>query len=555
MSLLLESAIKGSLIVLMGLAVLPLLRKQAAALRHWVLAAALVCAATAPVATRALPTWELPVNLTPAATASVLRTVASPLASRQLAPSETRREDVESRAVVTILYRTWIAGLAVSALLLLVGLARLRYLALHAVRLREGAWVEMARDISREYGLREPFLLQTQHPSLLVTWGMRQPRILLPSRARSWSDERIRLVLSHELAHARRGDWLITLGAGFLCAVYWFNPIVWFACRRLRQESEQACDDIVLSRGVEGADYAAQLVDIVRELQHQRRAWVPALSIARPSTLERRVRAMLDTQVNRRPMTRSIGVATLLALALVTIPVTSVVVAQVFTTMSGSIVDPTNGALADVTLVLTNTQTQAKYEVRSDRSGRYEFVGLPPGDYALEATLPAFAAFKGKLRIAASHLQQDLKLEVGSLRETINVRASASGSGTANPTTVGTRRVTPAAPPQASKCTQATSQDGTPLGGNIRPPMKLFDVRPIYPASAVSAGASGVVVLDARIGADGNVEDVRTVSAPNPDLAASATDAVVQWQFTPTILNCAAIPVSMTVRVNFELEK
>jgi protein TonB len=190
--------------------------------------------------------------------------------------------------------------------------------------------------------------------------------------------------------------------------------------------------------------------------------------------------------------------------------------------------------------------------VRSDRSGRYEFVGLPAGDYALEATLPAFAAFKGKLRIEGPHLQQDLKLEVGSLRETINVRTSTSRPDVSSTPTAGTRRVTR---PQPPKCTQATGQDGTPLGGNIRPPMKLFDVRPYYPASAVSAGASGVVVLDARIGADGNVEDVRTVSAPHPDLAASATDAVRQWQFSPTILNCAAIPVHMAVTVNFELER
>ena len=551
MTLLVESAIKGSLIVLIGLAILPLLRKQAAALRHWVLATALVCAAMAPAVTRALPAWELPVSLTPAASAVVWSVSSQPESTS--VPTASRGAYRESGDFVAVVHRAWIAGVSVSALLLLVGLARLRYLAFHGTRLREGMWVQRAREISREYGLREPLLIQTRHPSLLVTWGVRQPRILLPSRARAWSEERIRLVLAHELAHARRGDWLVTLGAGLLCAVYWFNPIVWFACRRLRQESEQACDDIVLNRGVAGADYAAHLVEIVRELQHQRHAWVPAMPIARPSTLERRVRAMLDTQVNRRPITRSLGAATLLALALITIPVTNVVVAQVFTTMSGSIVDPTNGALADVTLVLTNTQTQAKYEVRSDRSGRYEFVGVPAGEYALEATLPAFAAFKGKLRIAGPHLQQDLKLEVGSLRETVNVRASANSPGNPNLTTVGTRRGTPQAP--APKCTPATGQDGTPLGGNIRPPMKLFDVRPYYPASALSAGASGVVVLEARIGADGNVEEVKTVSAPHADLAASATEAVSQWQFSPTYLNCAAIPINMGVTVNFELER
>ncbi len=93
------------------------------------------------------------------------------------------------------------------------------------------------------------------------------------------------------------------------------------------------------------------------------------------------------------------------------------------------------------------------------------------------------------------------------------------------------------------------------MGGNIRPPIKIFDVRPYYPASALSSSASGAVVLEARIGTEGNVEDVKTVSTPNPDLAASAIDAVRQWQFEPTYLNCVAIPVNMSITANFQLEQ
>ena len=554
MTWLLESAIKGSLIVLMALAMMPLLRRRAAALRHWVLSAALVCAAATPAITVAVPEWKLPLGWASTTAPETLRAVAATVdrAGATASSESPQASAVHATGAGTLLFAIWIAGVAVGAAVFFVGLARLRYLASHADRIRDGAWVKWAEEISREYGLRRPWLFQTDHPMLLVTWGVRRPRILLPSCARRWKEDRIRIVLSHELAHARRRDWLATLGAGLMAIVYWFNPIVWIACRRLRQESEQACDDIVLNRGVEGADYAAHLVDIVRELQQRSHTWVPAPSIARASTLERRVRAMLDTQVNRRPITRLAGAATLLALALVTIPVTSVVVAQVFTTLSGSIVDPTNGALADVALVLTNTQNQAKYEVRSDRSGRYEFVGLAAGEYALEATLPGFAKLKGRLTVAGPSLQQDFRLEVGTLQETIVVRASASSSGSPNSTTVGNRRVTP---PVAPKCASVTGQDGTPIGGNIRPPIKIFDVRPYYPASALSAGANGTVVLEARIGNDGNVEDVKVVSTPHADLAASAMDAVRQWQFEPTFLNCAAIPVNMGITVTFQLER
>ena len=206
MRLLVESAIKSSLIVLLGLAILPLLRRRAAAVRHWVLAATLVCAAAAPVVTLALPSWQLPVKWpSTVASSPVWRapaTIGASIATVSRPDRERRHGD--SFAVTTVLYRSWIAGVVVSALLLLVGLARLRYLALHAVPIREGVWVERAQEISRQYGVRQPLLFQTRHPTLLVTWGVRRPRIPPPSRVRAWSKERIRMVLSHRSRAPRR---------------------------------------------------------------------------------------------------------------------------------------------------------------------------------------------------------------------------------------------------------------------------------------------------------------------------------------------------------------
>ena len=75
------------------------------------------------------------------------------------------------------------------------------------------------------YRLRRPVtLLQSSHPSLLVTWGLAHPKVILPSAADAWTDERARVVLSHELAHIRRGDWIVQLSAELLRAFYWFNP-------------------------------------------------------------------------------------------------------------------------------------------------------------------------------------------------------------------------------------------------------------------------------------------------------------------------------------------
>ena len=142
-----------------------------------------------------------------------------------------------------------------------------------------------------------------------------------PRDARTWSDERIRIVLGHELAHVRRGDWAVQLLADCVRSVYWFNPLAWIACWRLRLESEHACDDAVLRLGVAAPDYAAQLLDLARLFRHSRRTFFPAPAMARPSDLERRVRVMLNTRANRSPLGRVSGWLVVLGLVALTVPI------------------------------------------------------------------------------------------------------------------------------------------------------------------------------------------------------------------------------------------
>ncbi len=108
-------------------------------------------------------------------------------------------------------------------------------------------------------------------------------------------------MLRHELAHIRRGDWIVQIAGELLRTAYWFNPLLWIACARLRQESEQACDDEVLTSGVAGPDYATHLVELARLLKAEAAPRLPAPAIARSSSLERRVRAMLDARLTRTP--------------------------------------------------------------------------------------------------------------------------------------------------------------------------------------------------------------------------------------------------------------
>ena len=111
---------------------------------------------------------------------------------------------------------------------------------------------------------------QNEAVTVPMVWGLFRPVILLPADVDEWEPERQRAVLLHELAHIQRQDWLMQTMAQITCAVYWFNPLLWFAARRMRTEIEGACDDHVLNAGYQSTDYAQHLLDIVRNIKTMR---------------------------------------------------------------------------------------------------------------------------------------------------------------------------------------------------------------------------------------------------------------------------------------------
>jgi TonB family protein len=220
--------------------------------------------------------------------------------------------------------------------------------------------------------------------------------------------------------------------------------------------------------------------------------------------------------------------------------------AQTFATFTGSVLDPTSREIPAVTVVLTNAQSRAKYQIRSDESGRFEFVGLPAGEYLVEAEYPGFKRFQADLIVGAENVQRNLRLTVGSLSEHVSVQGSRDPGRVAPPARAQARRPIERRP--------ATDCEPSATGGNIRPPMKVRNVAPVYPSHLGAEGVSGTVMLDATIGTDGTVRDVSVVGQAHPDLAASAIEAVRQWEFTETLLNCVPIDVAMRVSVRFDVE-
>jgi TonB family protein len=254
---------------------------------------------------------------------------------------------------------------------------------------------------------------------------------------------------------------------------------------------------------------------------------------------------MVNDHVNRQPVgpaPRALILALTLALAVVIGGFTTA--AQTFASFGGSVVDPTGSVVTGVTLTMTNTQTGQKYQVKSSDVGSFEFVGLTPGEYEFETWIAGFKTTKAPMTMTSKNVRSDVRLEVGSLEETITV----VDRGEARPDNLSPRAgrgISPEKPACVAR----------PTGGLIAQPTKVADARPIYPRSGGVAKAGGVVMLDARIGTDGTVVEARGVDpAIDPDLVAAAIEAVKLWKYTPTLLNCIPIEVEMKVTVNFRTE-
>jgi beta-lactamase regulating signal transducer with metallopeptidase domain len=545
---LLAWTVKSSLLLAIAIGVAALLRGRSAAVRHAVLTAGIVSALSVPIVSSLSPEWMLPqLVVTPRYTALSPRSPSIVSSTPPVAASAaltTRARSAAAGNVLPALPWLWLAGASLFVVLLARGLVMLAAIERRCVVPDDPRWQALVDRLRASFPNVPPIrlLMSEEHP-LPVTWGARAPRILLPAAASEWPLDRCRAVLLHELAHIARHDWVLHLAAETLRVVFWFNPLAFVACRRLRQESEIACDDRVLAAGVSGADYATHLLVLARSLHGGLHQSLPASAIVEATTLERRIQAMLNAQLNRAPVGRRVGVLVALVSAIVAAAVAAGA-AQSFATFAGSVVDPTNAALPQVTFQLTNADSGAKYEVMSDRTGRVELPGLPPGDYAIEARLAGFKTFRSRVRLGdGQRFEPALILQVGELEETVTTTDPGPGVDERPRIVTGRARSNPA-------CPSAATTDPR-VGGNIRPPQMIRHVSPVYPVNLRGSGRSGIVELKGRIAPDGHIEEITTIASADPDFEAAAIEAVSGWQYDSTLLNCMPWPVDMRVHVQF----
>jgi TonB family protein len=145
--------------------------------------------------------------------------------------------------------------------------------------------------------------------------------------------------------------------------------------------------------------------------------------------------------------------------------------------------------------------------------------------------------------LAEADVLRNRAMELSKLRGTLRA-ASGVPAGAPPP---------PPPPPPPSEHNQIDGQEALRVGGEIKTPVKLHDVRPVYPPDAHAAGISGLVIIEVAIDTQGTVRST-FVKRSVPALDQAALDAVRQWRFAPTFHEGVAVPVLMTVTVNFTIQ-
>ena len=470
--------------------------------------------------------------------------------------------------------------------------ARLGWLALSFGRLhrlrRRGERAESCRahdDLQELIGVRcdVHFVDRLRQP---VTFGLRRPVILLPAALAEASDEVQRAVISHELFHVKRRDWAWLVGEELICALFWFNPAVWWAVSRVHDARELVVDELaVLATGRRRA-YVEALMRFADET-----SLAPVAAFGGRRQLFHRIMMLSKERVmSSRRIVLTVGVMTLALAAgagqaMSAFPLTAEpqLIRQ---TTPGPLeqrahpVTPENpiprrvlqedavypaeaqmlGARGNVTLMITLDDIGRVVEARriglrvatSEPSATIAFATPNAGEQKF--VLNNDVDFSNRMKAAAEAFEVAAMRAVEQWRYDPPAAAPLSFvvSFSFSPTGTSASQSAMAMSGGRGGGAAASTQAGGPVrvGSNIATPRKIVHVDPVYPEIALQAKVRGVVIAEVRIGTDGSVEDAKILRSI-PLLDQAALDAVRQWRFTPTLLNGQAVPVIATVTVNF----
>jgi beta-lactamase regulating signal transducer with metallopeptidase domain len=326
--LILELTIKTVLVLGIAFAILFVGKRISFATRHLILTFAIASILFLPLISHILPSWDLslfpsfwPQETQPANQVQVSQldptinvTNIQLISGFPSYPIETSRTNPIDWP--TWIFIGWLIGATAVSMRLIAGSIGIKLLTCRTNRVEDPAFLSLLRTHSKKLGIKRKVLLyQTPKASVPSTFGWLHPTILLPTGASDWTEKRKTIVLLHELAHIKRGDFLLSFVTRLSSILYWFNPMVWIAIRQLAVEREHASDDCVLAAGTKASEYAGHLLDIARKASSLRWSSPAGITIAKKSNLEARIMFIL----NNKKASGQIKLSTVLLMGLLTI--------------------------------------------------------------------------------------------------------------------------------------------------------------------------------------------------------------------------------------------
>ncbi len=193
----------------------------------------------------------------------------------------------------------WATGLLVLSLRLVAGWLQVRRMRCGRAEPVSRELAHLLDDLAADLRVHRPVRLvhsTAAHVPMAIGWV--RPMILLPVSAMTGlTEDQLRAILAHELAHIRRCDYLVNILQCAVETLLFYHPAVWWLSRRVRTEREHCCDDIAVAACGDRLHYARALAHL-EELRHH---GIRLAAAASGGSLVRRIRRLLGVPEHRRP--------------------------------------------------------------------------------------------------------------------------------------------------------------------------------------------------------------------------------------------------------------
>src|SRR5579864_6637793 len=468
----LQGAIAGTVVA----ALLTVLRRASASLRYLVACAGLGAMAVMPVATAARQWSPTPMTVgverrPGTSSGTVIQPDSDSISHEMATRGWLPRLDLDRAAPVVVL--GWTTGVLLLTVHLLGGWV-------HVVRIRRWArpphvreWLTTVTHLAGRLGIQRPVqLLESTVVGLPMMIGWLRPVILVPVGVLGGlAPAQIEAILAHELAHVRRGDYVVNALQRVVEIVLFYHPAVWWVSACVRREREHCCDDLAAPLSSSRLTYARALLAL-----EEHRGHVPALAMGATGTgLSARIRRIVDPAATRTPAL-SKGSAMPMILSLVALaftgwisvghatpepwskprgatPVvpsparvnpspaaaidtdrppaggsavpTGALAPQARGSIRGTVIDQHGSLVPGATITVERiAAVGSPRTVVSDASGEFAVPDVPDGTYLLTAALSGFRKDMRRVEITAgAAVTEMVRLQLGSLSEAVTIVA------------------------------------------------------------------------------------------------------------------------------------